>query len=145
KEGDSILVAATTNPKTALPCKAALQRRVAYEDSLLERAKVLEKDTPFWIKQLLYAADQFIVDRPLKEFPDGTTIIAGYHWFTDWGRDTMISLAGLTLVTGREEIARAILQTFAKYVDQGMLPNQFPDGGSAPEYNTVDATLWYFV
>ena len=74
----------------------------------------------------------------------GKTIIAGYPWFSDWGRDTMISLPGLTLATGRSEIARLILRTFAQYVDQGMLPNRFPDAGKVPEYNTVDATLWYF-
>lgn len=90
----------------------------------------------------MLAADQFIVDRP--ELDNGKTIIAGYHWFSDWGRDTMISLAGLTLATGRPEIARSILLTFAQYLDRGMLPNRFPDVGEKPEYNTVDATLWYF-
>jgi predicted glycogen debranching enzyme len=82
------------------------------------------------------------MDRP--EFDNGKTIIAGYHWFSDWGRDTMISLPGLTLATGRPEIARSILLTFAQYLDRGMLPNRFPDVGENPEYNTVDATLWYF-
>lgn len=75
---------------------------------------------------------------------NGKTILAGYPWFSDWGRDTMISLPGLTLATGRSEIARLILRTFSHYVDQGMLPNRFPDEGEVPEYNTVDATLWYF-
>ena len=69
-------------------------------------------------------------------------MIAGYPWFGDWGRDTMISLPGLTLATGRPEIASLILRTFARFVDQGMLPNRFPDVGDAPEYNTADATLW---
>src|SRR5262249_49756978 len=68
----------------------------------------------------------------------------GYPWFSDWGRDTMIALTGLTLATGRFEIARSILLEFAQYVDHGMLPNRFPDGGETPEYNTIDATLWYF-
>lgn len=80
----------------------------------------------------------------MPEDPNGKTIIAGYHWFGDWGRDTMISLPGLTISTGRPEVARSILRTFARYVDQGMLPNRFPDAGEQPEYNTVDATLWYF-
>jgi predicted glycogen debranching enzyme len=97
-----------------------------------------------WINHLVLAADQFIVDRSVPEHPHGKTIIAGYHWFSDWGRDTMISLPGLTLATERPEIARSILRTFATYVDQGMLPNRFPDAGETPEYNTVDATLWYF-
>ncbi len=102
------------------------------------------KTIPSWIEQLILAADQFIVDRPLADVPDGKTIIAGYPWFSDWGRDTMISLPGLTLTTGRFEVARVILRTFAKYVDRGMLPNVFPDQGETPEYNTVDASLWYF-
>ena len=84
-------------------------------------------------------SDQFIVKRGHLE-----TVIAGYHWFADWGRDTMIALPGLTLVTGRFDVARNILLTFASYLDQGMLPNRFPDAGVAPEYNTVDATLWFF-
>ena len=74
---------------------------------------------------------------------DGHTVLAGYHWFGDWGRDTMVSLPGLTLATGRPHIARRILQTFARYTDMGMLPNRFPDGGEAPEYNTVDASLLF--
>jgi predicted glycogen debranching enzyme len=73
------------------------------------------------------------------------TIIAGYHWFTDWGRDTMISLPGLTLSTGRFEDAKKIIAAFAKTVSMGMLPNRFQDNGEAPEYNNVDGTLWYFV
>src|SRR5262249_30830208 len=75
---------------------------------------------------------------------DGKTIIAGYPWFNDWGRDTMIALPGLTLATGRPEIAKQILLAFAKFVDRGMLPNNFPDADGTPEYNTIDATLWYF-
>src|SRR5437588_5171594 len=74
----------------------------------------------------------------------GTTVIAGYPWFSDWGRDTMIALPGLALATGRTQAAAAILRTFAAHVSEGMLPNRFPDGGEEPEYNTVDATLWYF-
>src|SRR5260370_38343179 len=70
--------------------------------------------------------------------------MAGYHLFADWGRDTMIALPGLTLVTGRYDVAKSILLEFAKYVDRGMLPNRFPDAGETPEYNTVDATLWFF-
>jgi glycogen debranching enzyme len=90
---------------------------------------------------LVAAADQFLVHRASTA---GSTVIAGYHWFDDWGRDTMIALPGLTLTTGRFAEAREILQTFARYLDRGMLPNQFPEAGAAPEYNTVDATLWWF-
>lgn len=87
------------------------------------------------------AADQFIVRRG----EDRKTVIAGYHWFTDWGRDTMIALPGLCLSTGRHEDARLILLAFAESASQGMLPNRFPDSGERAEYNTVDATLWFFV
>jgi len=80
----------------------------------------------------------------LPEKPDGCSIIAGYHWFGDWGRDTMIALPGLTLATGRANAAKQILLAFSRYVDGGMLPNNFPDAGGKPEYNTVDAALWYF-
>ncbi|HEX8547762.1 MAG TPA: glycogen debranching enzyme N-terminal domain-containing protein, partial [Cytophagaceae bacterium] len=89
-------------------------------------------------KALTLAADQFLVKRD----GDLRTIIAGYHWFSDWGRDTMISLPGLCLVTGRYEEAKKILKAFCKSIDRGMIPNRFPDVGEEPEYNTVDATLW---
>jgi predicted glycogen debranching enzyme len=91
------------------------------------------------VRALVAAADQYIVARG-----DQKTIIAGYHWFSDWGRDTMIALPGLTLTTGRYDVAQSILLSFARHIDQGMLPNRFPDAGEQPEYNTVDATLWYF-
>jgi predicted glycogen debranching enzyme len=88
---------------------------------------------------LTRAADQFLVSRG-----NGKTLIAGYHWFSDWGRDTMIALPGLLLTTGKYEIAKSVLAEFVKHVDRGMLPNRFPDAGENPEYNTVDATLWLF-
>jgi glycogen debranching enzyme len=95
-------------------------------------------DDPF-IQSLVAAADQFIVRR--GEFH---SVIAGYPWFSDWGRDIMISLPGLTLVTRRPDLAKSILLGVTRYVDQGMLPNRFPDSGETPDYNTVDATLWFF-
>jgi predicted glycogen debranching enzyme len=88
---------------------------------------------------LALAADAFLVDRAGA----GRTIVAGYPWFTDWGRDTMISLPGLCLATGRLAEAREILVTFARSIDRGMIPNVFPDAGQAPEYNNVDGTLWF--
>jgi predicted glycogen debranching enzyme len=93
------------------------------------------------VRALAIAADQFLVRRGERD----TTVIAGYPWFTDWGRDTMISLPGLCLVTGRHSEAKGILRTFAAAVDRGLLPNRFQDRGEPPEYNTVDATLWFFV
>jgi predicted glycogen debranching enzyme len=92
-------------------------------------------------RTLTLAADQFIVRRGAE----GRTVIAGYPWFTDWGRDTMIALPGLCLATGRFDDARRILGAFAEVASEGMLPNRFPDSGEAPEYNTVDATLWFFI
>jgi len=91
------------------------------------------------VRTLAAAADQYVVARG-----DQKTVIAGYHWFGDWGRDTMIALPGLTLVTGRDDEAKSVLLAFAQHVDRGTLPNRFPDAGEEPEYNTVDATLWYF-
>jgi predicted glycogen debranching enzyme len=93
------------------------------------------------INRLVLSADQFIVARGSRR----KTVIAGYPWFTDWGRDTMIALPGLCLATGRFDDARKILLAFAESTSEGMLPNRFPDHGEEPEYNTVDATLWFFV
>ena len=102
--------------------------------------------------RLVIAADQFIVARPdysnrnglLHLSPDRKTIIAGYPWFTDWGRDSMISLPGLLLCTGRYSEARGLLKAFASFMHEGLIPNRFPDSGETPEYNTADATLWIF-
>jgi predicted glycogen debranching enzyme len=103
--------------------------------------------------ELILAADQFIIT-PAGRVADATraaamgneirTVIAGYHWFTDWGRDTMISLEGLTLSTGRQREASFILRTFAHYVRDGLIPNMFPDGSNEGLYHTADATLWFF-
>ena len=146
--GEAIAFVASTEKQPNLNGEAALKLRRAQEQKLTGFWKtnrpLKTKESPSWINHLVLAADQFIVDRSLPEDPHGKTIIAGYHWFSDWGRDTMISLPGLTISTGRPELARSILRTFARYVDQGMLPNRFPDAGEQPEYNTVDATLWYF-
>jgi predicted glycogen debranching enzyme len=144
--GESLTIVATTEVNPNLDGMGQLECRRAYEEDLLKRATAY-KNAPVWIEQLVLAADNFIVDRPSRDRPSGKTILAGYHWFTDWGRDTMISLPGLTLATGRPEIARSILSTFANFISQGMLPNRFPDDGAPltdDDYNTVDATLWYF-
>jgi len=93
--------------------------------------------------QLLVAAEQFRVARALTRGSE-RTVIAGYHWFTDWGRDSMIGLPGLAMRPGSLWEARAVLETNLQYLDQGLIPNRFPDGGQAPEYDTMDATLWLF-
>ncbi|MDT3674268.1 amylo-alpha-1,6-glucosidase [Microcystis wesenbergii] len=138
KVGESVTIAASTRPDPNLDGQSSLESRYRYENSLINPQQ------PPWIQQLTLAADQFIVSRPLRDQPEGKTIIAGYPWFGDWGRDTMISLRGLTLTTGRPAIARQILLTFSRYLDRGLLPNLLPDGGEMPEYNAVDAILWYF-
>nr|MBF6591489.1 glycogen debranching enzyme N-terminal domain-containing protein [Ktedonobacterales bacterium] len=123
----------------------------ARQAGLLRRAAAEGADPV--IQHLVLAADQCIVEshaaRP--EQPPahthaglGRTVIAGYHWFNDWGRDTMIALPGLALATGRADDAARILRTFARFIDAGLLPNNFPDrSGAPPGYNTADATLWY--
>ena len=143
--GESITLVASTEQSPNLDGELAYAERQAYEKSLLEQAqKIHPVPLPGAIEQLVLAADQFIVKRPTAHDDDGRSVIAGYPWFGDWGRDTMIALPGLTLTTGRPKIAASILRTYAQFVDQGMLPNRFPDAGEHPEYNTVDATLWYF-
>jgi predicted glycogen debranching enzyme len=158
--GESITVIASTQPAPNLDIEQAIAMRQQHETTLLQASfpthfsqppstqpslsQPTTQTTPAWIQQLVLAADQFVVERSTPETPDGKTIIAGYPWFGDWGRDTMIALPGLTLTTGRPEIARPILRTFAHYLSQGMLPNAFPEANDTPGYNTVDATLWYF-
>jgi predicted glycogen debranching enzyme len=144
--GETFAVVASTDPLPKMDSEAAYTGRRDYEAALLDRARSVHGAAlPEPIERLVLAADQFVVSRPTAADPDGKSIIAGYHWFSDWGRDTMIALPGLTLTTGRPEVAAGVLRTYARFVDQGMLPNRFPDAGETPEYNTVDATLWYFV
>lgn len=105
--------------------------------SLIERAGYRDE----FANALVQAADAFIADRVST---GSKTVLAGLPWFTDWGRDTMIALQGLALVTKRYEDAKGILLTFAQYIKDGLVPNMFPDEGQEPLYNTVDASLWYF-
>ena len=123
------------------------ERRARLLQDALPKAR---RDFP---AELVFAADQFVIT-PAGRFEEAArahaagdevrTIIAGYHWFTDWGRDTMISLEGLTLLTGRWLEAGYILRTFAHYVRDGLIPNMFPDGARQGKYHTADATLWFF-
>ncbi len=136
KKGESIGIIISTIDPAGRNAQALLAAET-------NRKKLLLRDQPAdeTIQQLILAADQFVV----KRGEDLKTVIAGYHWFTDWGRDTMISLPGLTLSTGRYDDAKKILAAFANSVSMGMLPNRFQDNGEAPEYNNVDGTLWYFI
>ena len=146
--GASVTLVATTEANALPDGETTAAERANREMKLFtawqEKHEAIAAEAPSWLWQLILAADQFIVKRRLPEESDGRSIIAGYHWFGDWGRDTMIALPGLTLATGRAEVAKQILLTFSRYVDGGMLPNNFPDAGGQPEYNTVDAALWYF-
>ncbi len=124
----------------------AMRHFHAHDGGLLTRTQVQIgelREAPAWVQQLILAGDNFVFARPLADTPDGESVIAGYPWFGDWGRDTMIALPGLTLATGRFESARRILETYARFVDKGMLPNWFPGPGEAPEYNSADAALWF--
>lgn len=132
---ESAVVIASTDKDTAAEYAAV------YEKEEIRRRKVLQKcaaNDDSFTARLLTAADQFIVKRG-----EGSTVIAGYPWFSDWGRDTMIALPGLTLVNGRYDIARQILSEYSNHISEGMIPNRFPDQGDTADYNTVDATLWY--
>jgi len=147
--GQSLTMVFTTEENTLLDGASTFSEQSAHDSGLLETfAKAFSSSkansSPAWLQQLTLAADQFIVKRAIPGNPDGHSVIAGYHWFGDWGRDTMIALPGLALATGRPEFAREILLAFSQFVDGGMLPNNFPDAGGSPEYNTIDAGLWYF-
>ncbi|HLJ54015.1 MAG TPA: amylo-alpha-1,6-glucosidase [Chthonomonadaceae bacterium] len=134
--GESVTVVATVEDGEPDPPDAAWQALLDRQARIAAAAKGAD---PFAL-ELSLAVEPFLVQANGAR----STIIAGYHWFCDWGRDTMVAAPGLCLETGREDLARDILLSFSRYVDQGMLPNRFPDVGEAPEYNTVDATLWYF-
>lgn len=145
--GGSITLVTGTGGSLDRDGEAALTRRRNHEEErVVQAAPHWDPTDPLWTsaRQLILAADQFIVRRPVEGDPGGRSVIAGYPWFGDWGRDTMIAISGLTLPTGRAGDAARILRTFSLFVDRGMLPNRFPDAGTSPEYNTADATLWYF-
>jgi len=143
-EGLTLVATADATPPAGGPRSLAAAQ--ARQQQLLRRAGVTDSNPV--VQQLVLAADQFIVRRTTggrgATADAGQTVIAGYHWFNDWGRDTMIALPGLTLATGRPEVAAEILRTFTRYLADGLLPNNFPDAaGAGPGYNTADASLWY--
>jgi predicted glycogen debranching enzyme len=140
--GETLTLIATAESVAPDAPAAALGQERQRRQTRLQAAPA---GAPAWVRRLTLAADQFIVRRARAAgTPAGTTVIAGYPWFSDWGRDTMIALPGLALATGRMADAASILRTFAAHVSEGMLPNRFPDSGATPEYNTVDGTLWYY-
>ncbi|MEZ4827698.1 MAG: amylo-alpha-1,6-glucosidase [Bacteroidia bacterium] len=130
------LIVSTENPSGRDPWEL-------FQAEKLRRQKIIRmagSPSPM-LQTLALAADQFLVERG----EGGKSIIAGYPWFCDWGRDTMISLPGICLASGRLDEARQILRAYAREVDSGMIPNRFPEKGEHPVYNTIDATLWFFV
>ncbi len=135
KEGDKLGVVVSIEDPRGRDAIGLLEKEKSRRESLMKPFAYHEG-----LRRLSLAADQFIVKRG-----DLNTIIAGYPWFADWGRDTMISLPGLCITTGRYDDLKNILRAFANSVSEGMLPNRFPDHGETPEYNTIDATLWFFV
>jgi predicted glycogen debranching enzyme len=137
RPGSRLAVMASTEDPTGRDAGELFDAERIRREALLEAAALPGRLG----RSLTLAADQFIVRRG----EEGKTIIAGYHWFSDWGRDTMIALPGLCLATRRFDDARRILMAFAGIVSEGMLPNHFPEGGEEPPFNTVDATLWFFV
>ncbi len=144
KDGDSLtIIISTENPTGKNP-------DTIFETEKNRKLSLIKTVSGDSLRQLVLAADQFVVKREIPAETSGgspialKTIIAGYHWFTDWGRDTMISLPGLCLETGRYEDAKKIIDVFAKSVSEGMIPNRFQDNDEPPEYNNVDGTLWYF-
>ncbi len=150
---DVVLVASTESWETLL----ALDPPAAEHAERVRRERLVSNADPRTHagmgQELAFAADQFVISpasrvedtaRALAAGDQVRTVIAGYHWFTDWGRDTMISLEGLTIPTGRHQEAGYILRTFGQYVRDGLIPNMFPEGKSAGLYHTADATLWFF-
>ncbi len=137
RAGDTLGVIVSTAPVAGRDAFAIMQAEEQRRQRLFDLLPVRNAFT----ETLALAADQFVVKRGERL----NTLIAGYHWFSDWGRDSMIALPGICLVTGRLDAAKKILRAFAQSVSQGMLPNRFPDAGEQPEYNTVDATLWFFI
>lgn len=154
--GESACLIASSEPEQRIDSDhaAVLTSLHQREQILLQQAGV--PDEAAGLAQLVLAADSFVVERHvpvrtsdaqtqavISASPEvGHSIIAGYPWFSDWGRDSMISLPGLFLATGRADVARSLLRTYAGFIDGGLIPNRFPDADSAPEYNTADATLW---
>lgn len=127
--------------KLPLTYKPTLDDALSRLEDLTQVMKLSPPEMRNAAERLALAADAFLVRRARDA---GWTILAGYPWFTDWGRDTMIALPGLCLSTGRIYQAASILLGFSRFVSEGMIPNRFPDAGETPEYNTVDATLWFF-
>jgi predicted glycogen debranching enzyme len=145
--GGSATFAFSTDPRPPLQDRQALTARQSLDQRLLEywiaahpRAAL---EAPHWIWQLVLAAAQFPVRQRTSPGRQRWSIVAGYPWFGEWGRDAMIALPGLALETGRPEVAQSVLEEFPRFAQQGLLPNTFSDQGQPAAYNSVDSMLWY--
>ncbi|MGZ3456909.1 MAG: amylo-alpha-1,6-glucosidase [Archangium sp.] len=152
RPGELLALGVTTEDGSVLNRDPVETLSLEYERERRLLVKVPQEARTGVPARLVLAADQFII-APVRTTDDAwaravgqdsRSVIAGYHWFTDWGRDTMISLEGLTLCTGRHRTASAILRTFLRHVRDGLLPNLFPEGGNEGLYHTADATMWFF-
>jgi len=146
--GEAVTFAFSTEQDPPLGNRAALAAREGLDQKLFEhwiaahpRAAL---EAPHWIWQLVLAAAQFTVRRHGSDGRERSSIVAGYPWFGEWGRDSMIALPGLALETGRPEIAKSILQEYARFTENGLFPNTFSESGQPASYNSVDSMLWYF-
>lgn len=146
--GESLTFAFSTDQNPPLDGRTTLDARESLDQKLLEywiaahpRAAL---EAPHWIWQLVLAASQFPARCHTSDGRERWSIIAGYPWFGEWGRDSMIALPGLSLETGRPDVARSVLQEFLRFAEQGLLPNTFSENGQPSAYNSVDSMLWYF-
>ncbi len=135
EDGGTMTLVVSTDANASFDWSAELEKR--------KKVFAVDSSATPAVQKLLRAAKDFIVFRKQPDGQPGQTILAGYPWFADWGRDTMISLPGLLLVPGRFDEARQVLSVFARYVSEGMIPNRFDDYSNEPHYNTVDASLWF--
>jgi len=146
RPGEWTGVAASLHDPAPPYLEEAIRRFQAHDKTLLLQSRVqvpVLRDAPEWIDQLVLAADSFLFQRPLPDLPDGLSVIAGYPWFDEWGRDAMIALPGLTLATGRYDQALRILEAYGRCVDRGILPNTLAATGDVHGYNSADAALWF--
>ena len=141
-DGQSCYLTAALDEPVSFDFDATLQRRT---ERRAELAAVIGADADKTARSLAAASDVFLVRRNFANAASSTSILAGFPWFADWGRDTFISLPGLLLATGRFSRARGVFRTFAGHVSNGMIPNRFDDYGASPHYNSIDASLWFII
>lgn len=141
-DGGTCQFTASLDEPAPVEFAATLERRTQRQADL---ARTIGPGHDAATRRLAQATDAYLVERKIPNAPPSTTVLAGYHWFADWGRDTFIALPGLLLCTRRFDVAREVFSTFAGSISQGMIPNRFDDYGGAPHYNSIDASLWFIL